>query len=73
MMNKKVTRAEGTSDVVLALINVCVLLVALIVVIPVGNWGYMALICLLMAIQVGVMAARIAGKRRKDDGKEDRQ
>ena len=43
---------------------------ALVAVMPVDNWVYMALICVLMLVQLGVMGFHIAQRRAKDDGKD---
>lgn len=53
------------------MLNICCLLVVDVSLVPTGKWPLMALICLVMLVEVGVMGYRIARDRENDRRDDD--
>ena len=68
-MGKK--QKEHKTDTAISLLNICCLLVVDVSLVPTGKWPLMALICLIMLVEVGVMGYRIARDRENDRRDDD--
>ena len=65
------SKKNNNADMTMSVVSICCLLVALVALIPVGNWLYIALVCLVMLVQIGIMSARIFSLKRKNSGDHD--